>query len=223
MNIQKLELLSLDVLAQRDFYGNVLDLPAELTSSGLVVQAGDTEILFRQAPSGFEGAYHFAFNIPENQFHAARKWLASRTALLHDRNGKENFESKSWNSESLYFPDAAGNILEFIARHTLPNADPGDFGSRCILNVSEIGLPSEDVIGLANELHTRLGLTVYKQELSETFTPVGDENGLLILPVLDRIWMPDSGVPARLLPVRVLGTADGRNWEIRGVPYQIRM
>jgi hypothetical protein len=62
---------------------------------------------------------------------------------------------------------------------------------------------------------------VYKQVADKNFTPVGDENGLLILPVRDRIWMPDSGVPARMLSVRVWGKSNGREWEIRGIPYEI--
>jgi hypothetical protein len=33
--------------------------------------------------------------------------------------------------------------------------------------------------------------------------------------------MPDSGVPAKLLPVKVRGEASGREWEVRGVPYEI--
>jgi catechol 2,3-dioxygenase-like lactoylglutathione lyase family enzyme len=221
MNIRKLELLSSDLQTQRDFYTNILGLPAELTSSSLAVTAGKTEILFTQSPSDFAGAYHFAFNIPENQYSAAKKWITNRIPLLHDKNGKEDFESKSWNSDSIYFLDAAGNILECIARHSLQNAAVGDFDSRQILNVSEIGLPSENVIELADRLCTRLGVSVYKQEPNETFTPVGDEDGLLIIPVQNRIWMPDSGVPARMLPVRVWGEVNGRDWEVRGVPYQI--
>ena len=221
MNIQKMELLAVDLVAQRDFYVNILELPTELGSSGLLVQVGKTEILFEQAPSDFTGAYHFAFNIPENQFRSAKNWLTRRTSILHDKSGKEDFESKSWNSDSIYFLDAAGNVLEFIARHTLQNGVEGDFNSRQILNVSEIGLPSENVIEFANELCARLGLSVYNGEANEIFTPVGDEEGLLILPVRDRIWMPDSGVPARLLPIRVLGRTDRREWEISGVPYSI--
>lgn len=223
MKILKVELVSVDLAAQREFYANVLELPTELTSSGLTVQAGRTEILFKQAPSDFEGAYHFAFNIPENQYQMARKWLTSRTPLLHDKNGKEDFDSQSWNSDSIYFLDAAGNILEFIARHTLQNGVNEDFYSRRILNVSEIGLPSQNVIGFANELCAHLGVSIYKQEPNETFTPVGDEDGLLILPIKDRIWMPDSGVPARLLPIRVVGRTNEREWEISGVPYEIRI
>jgi catechol-2,3-dioxygenase len=223
MNIRKLELLAADLQAQRNFYANVLELPTELNSSNLVVKAGQTEILFSHAPADFEGAYHFAFNIPENQFGAAKKWITSRIPLLRDKNGVEEFLSDNWNSSSIYFLDAAGNVLELIARHSLQNVFDEDFDSRQILNVSEIGLPSENVIGLANALCTRLGLPVYRQEPNETFTPVGNEDGLFILSVKGRIWMPDSGVPARLPPVRVRGEAAGRNWEVSGVSYEIRV
>ena len=221
MKITMLELLTNDLQTQRDFYADVLDLPVNLTSSALEVEVGESVLVFKQAWSDFDGAYHFAFNIPENQYEAAKQWIRSRVSLLRDKTGKEDFESKSWNSTSLYFLDAAGNVLEFIARHNLGNAANEDFDSRQILNISEIGLPSEDVIDLANELCSRLEVSVFKQELNETFTPVGDDNGLLILPIKDRVWMPDSGVPARLLPVQVQGNTDGRQWEVRGVPYEI--
>lgn len=221
MKITYLELATKALHAQRDFYANVLELPAELKSSGLVVRAGNTDILFTQAAPGFEGAYHFAFNIPENQFRAAKEWISRRVPLLRDENGREEFESESWNSDSVYFKDAAGNVLEFIARHNLKNAVEGDFESRQILQVSEIGLPSENVLELAHELCTRLSLSVFKQQSNETFTPVGDDRGLFILPIKDRIWIPNSGVPAKLLPVKVKGMAEGKEWEVRGVPYEI--
>ena len=221
MNILELEISAVDLPAQRDFYANILELPVTLDAATLEVQAGKTVLRFTQAPSEFIGAYHFAFNIPENQYQSAKQWITSRLSLLQDKSGTEDFKSQSWNSTSLYFLDAAGNILEFIARHNLQNAATGEFNASQILNVSEIGLPSEDVVVLADQLCTRLGLSVFKQEPNETFTPVGDDNGLLILPVKDRIWMPDSGVPAKLLPVKVRGEANGREWEVRGVPYRI--
>lgn len=221
MNIRKLELLTADLQAQRNYYSNILELPTELTPSGLLVRAGATELIFKQAPTGFVGAYHFAFNIPENQYDTGKKWITDRIPLLKDKTGREDFESQNWNSVSLYFSDAAGNVLEFIARHDLNNGIDDEFSSSHILNISEVGLPSENVIELANELCTRLGLSVFRQEPNETFTPVGDDNGLFILPIKDRIWLPDSGVPARMLPVYVMGHADANTWEVRGVPYKI--
>ena len=221
MNITKLELLIVDLGNQKHFYENFLELPVKLTSSSLEVKAGMTELLFTQAPTNFDGAYHFAFNIPENQFQAAKQWISERIPLLRDENGKDEFNSESWNSDSVYFKDASGDVLEFIARHNLKNAVEADFDGRQILNISEIGLPSENVIELANELCTSLNLSVFKQQPSETFMPVGDDHGLFILPIKDRIWIPRSGVPAKLLPVKVTGNANGREWEVRGVPYSI--
>ncbi|MGZ9222935.1 MAG: VOC family protein [Anaerolineales bacterium] len=221
MNIMRLELLSADLQAQRDFYADVLEIPVNLTSAGLEVKAGVTDLVFKQAWSDFDGAYHFAFNIPENQFQAAKEWISSRVPLLRDENGEDEFESKSWNSHSVYFTDPAGNVLELIARHNLENGVDGEFDSKEILNVSEIGLPSEDVVGFANELCTKLGLSVFMQQPDENFTPVGDDNGLFILPARGRIWKPDSGVPAKLLPVKVSGNANGRQWQVHGVPYEV--
>lgn len=218
MNIKTLALLTSNLEAEKDFYATFLELPTKLTSSGLHIQAGTTEILFSEAPSGFAGAYHFAFNIPSNQYQAAREWITSRIPLLKDDSGKEDFHFDTWDSDSFYFLDAAGNVLEFIARYALNNPTDGDFDSLSILNVSEIGLPSENVIAFADELCVNLGLSVYKQQPNETFTPVGDEHGLFILPIQNRIWMPDSGVPAKMLPVKV----SGEGWEVRGVPYEIQ-
>ena len=220
MNITRLELLSADLEAQKDFYANILELPVRRDSTILEVRAGTTELLFTESPE-FDGAYHFAFNIPENQFGSSKAWISSRVALLRDDQGNDEFHSENWNSDSVYFKDAAGNVLEFIARHHLENAVNRAFDSKQILNISEIGLPSEDVVGLATEISKRLDVSIFRQQVNETFTPVGDEDGLLIIPVKDRIWIPNSGVPARLLSVRVEGTINGKPWEVRGVPYEI--
>ena len=221
MNITYLELPTKDLHPQWEYYSSVLELPVRMFESNLEVMVGASTLLFTKADSDFDGAYHFAFNIPENQFDAAKKWIESRTSLLSDAEGKDKFESKTWNSNSVYFKDVAGNVLEFIARHDLKNAMNKDFDSSQILNISEIGLPSEDVVSWADELCAKLNLSVYKQEVDENFTPVGDDNGLFILPHTDRIWIPNSGVPAKLLPVRVMGIANGKEWEVRGVPYEV--
>ena len=221
MNITYLELRTKDLVAQRDFYSQVIELPVNLSVDKLEIQAGQTKLVFTQAGTDFDGAYHFAFNIPENQFSAAKTWISNRIPLLHDENEENEFASESWNSNSVYFKDVAGNVLEFIARHNLKNAVEGEFDGSQILNVSEIGLPSEDVIAFAVQLCSQLNVSVFKQEPNATFTPVGDDHGLLILPIKNRIWIPNSGVPAKLLPVKVHVDVNGRTWEVPGVPYEI--
>jgi hypothetical protein len=169
-----------------------------------------------QSDSSFDDAYHFAFNIPANQFGDAKAWISYRQPLLRDVEDNDEFVPKTWNSQSVYFKDAAGNVLEFIARHTIQNASSGIFNESWILSISEIGLPSEDVVGWANDICKTLNKSPYKQYPDKNFTPVGDEDGLLILLLKERIWMPNSDVPAKLLPVRVRLDVHGRQWEVRG-------
>ena len=220
MYIIYLELPTQDLIAQQDFYSQVLELPVHLSAENLEVKAGRTTLVFTQAEADFEGAYHFAFNIPENQLRAAKAWISERIPLLHDENGQDEFASESWNSQSIYFKDVGGNVLEFIARHNLKNPAEAEFDSAQILNVSEIGLPSENVIAFAADLCSKLDIAVFKQEPNEAFTPVGDDHGLFILAIKNRVWIPNSGVPARLLPVQVIVDVNGTPWEVRGVPYE---
>ena len=222
MRIKRLNILTDDLIAQKEYYSNVLELPVHLEEDDLLVQAGKTEIIFTQSPAHWTGAYHFAFNIPENQFLQAKAWLSKRITLLKDAQGNDEFKSETWNSISLYFKDAAGNILEFIARHDQKNATEIPFNSEQILQVSEIGLPSKDVIAFANELCEKLNVSVYRQEPNENFTPIGDEDGLFILPSENRIWIPNTGVPARMLFVEIDFEVNGKEFNLSGVPYEIR-
>jgi len=221
MLIKRLELLTSNLPAQYEYYHHLLELPAEVHSDTLVIQAGRTQLIFIQAPPNWVGQYHFCFNVPENQFIESRKWISAKTALLQDENGTDEFQSESWNSHSLYFKDAADNILEFIARHDQKSAVHPPFDSKPILQVSEIGLPSRDVISFAKELCDQLGISVYKQEASETFTPIGDEDGLFILAVENRIWYPNTGVSAKLLDVQVHVEINGKKFILKGLPYSV--
>jgi catechol 2,3-dioxygenase-like lactoylglutathione lyase family enzyme len=224
MRISYLELLTKELVLQRDFYSQVLELPVDLSTERLEVKAGTTTLAFTQAEPDFDGAYHFAFNIPENQFRAAKAWVAERLPLLRNEAGQDEYDFTNWNAHAFYFKDAAGNILEFIARHDLQIAVNAPFDSRQILQVSEIGLPSEDVVAFANNICSQLGLQLFRTDQPDReFTPIGDDNGLFILPVVGRLWLPTHtpGIPARLLPVRVKVNSNGRDWEVHGVPYEI--
>lgn len=112
-------------------------------------------------------------------------------------------------------------MLEFIARHGLENDVTGDFDSRQILHLSEIGLASEEVVTFAGEVCVWLGVAVFRQEPNPTFTPVGNDQSLLILPAKDRMWITNSDLLAKLLPVKVIVDMNGRVSKIRGVPYHI--
>src|SRR3954447_7910930 len=201
MRILDLELSARDLHSLHDFYGTTLGFEVDAAADHpLTIQAGATRLTFVPAPDGSPHLYHFAFNIPENQLSAAKEWLSTRTPLLTDSNGFDEFNFESWHAHSVYFKDPAGNILEFIARHDLPNATGEPFGPRSILSVSEIGLATNDVPSLVRSLPP--GVPVYG-EVSETFTAVGDELGLLIIVKTGRVWFPDTGVSAQPEPARI--------------------
>lgn len=221
MLITRLQLLTSDLIAQKEYYANVLELPTRLANQSVMVEAGKTHLVFTQAPPEWRGAYHFCFNIPENQFVQAKAWISERIPLLKDSKGNDEFQSNSWNALSLYFKDAAGNILEFIARHNLKNGSAELFDGNHILQISEIGLPAQDVIDFAKQVCQRLGVSVYQQDFNSTFTPIGDEHGLLILPAEGRVWYPNTGVPAQLLDVKVDVEVDGKEFKLKGIPYEI--
>lgn len=201
MQIEHLELLAPDLTALRDFYAGRLGLPVlPAPPDRLALQVGTTRLTFAQAPEGWTGHYHYAINIPENQYREAKAWLAARVPLATTADGREEFSSSDWNADILYYFDPAGNIAELIARHTLDCASDAPFGPASLLAVSEIGLATPDVPATAADLSSRLALAPYG-ETSDTFTPIGDEHGLFIVVRAGRIWFPDTNIPALPLPL----------------------
>ena len=192
MHIHELRLHARDIDAQRIFFGELLGLPiVDFTPEKLTIQVGQTVLIFEHQ-SDWVGIYHYALNIPENQFAEAAAWLIGRAAFLSDGDGKQQFFFSNWNADALYFSDADGNIAEFIARHTLPTASDEPFSAKNILCVSEIGWVSDDVLAATKYLSDTYGLTPYLGASSVTFTAVGDENGLFILVPRHHPWLPNS-------------------------------
>jgi len=223
MLIDEVLLQTGDLGGLRDFYTRVLGLN-ELTEAGdmLTLQAGRSRVSFRHAESGSQGYYHFAFDVLQNRLPEAKAWLTTRVPLIPDRSGIDLFHSDEWNSDSVYFYDPAGNILEFIARHNQTNDSDNPFGPTSIIAVTEIGLTCEDVHAMVAWLRGGLGIEVYADGEGEQFAPVGDEAGLLIVVRQGRIWFPDTGKPAVFAPLSLrLTTTPGRTYRLTGPPYQL--
>ena len=212
MEIDEVRLRTAWPAALRRFYAETLGLAvADEGEGGFAVSVGTSRLVFQPAEAREgEPVYHLAFNIPENQLAAGKRWLAARAQLLSDPDGTDEFASSDhWNAHMVYFRDSAGNILELIARHALANGSDEAFGPGSLLSVSEVGLVVPDVAGTVAELG-RLGLPPYG-EPGPAFAPVGDERGLLIVVAEGRGWFP-VGEPARSAPmdVTVRGEAGGQ-------------
>jgi catechol 2,3-dioxygenase-like lactoylglutathione lyase family enzyme len=210
MQICDLQLVTSALDQQYDFYTRVFGFAVlQQTQDMFVLQAGASRLTFTRTSNTRTGIAHFAFNIPENQFPAAKQWLQDRTPLSRNTNGVDEFFFEAWNAHALYFTDPDGNILELIARHTLPSASDRPFSGQSILNISEIGIVTEDVPAQVAAIEARIGATVYCGPGSDSFTPVGDEEGLFIVVKCGRMWFGDIGKPAERIPISVVtGTTE---------------
>jgi catechol-2,3-dioxygenase len=202
--IRSLELATSAPLADmKDFYQRLLGLRVVAeTPDRLTIDAGRTRITFvRSKAADARPFYHFAFNIPENKLLAAHRWQTQRTPLLpipaslrDPRYPDDVVDYRHWNAHSIFFFDPAGNVVEYIARHDLKNADQGEFGSADILYASEIALVVDDVAATAAKLKEVAGLESYRGA-SDQFAALGDERGLLLVMKRGRVISFDS--PAR--------------------------
>lgn len=201
MYIQELTLQTDNLDAQATFYRDILRLPVELAANRLQVTVGRSRLVFSHK-TGWQGAYHFAFDVPENQLEAASGWLTERTNLI-ELNGQSRFHSDGWNADMIYFRDAAGNILELIARHHQANATTHPFSERDLLAITEIGLGTRDVRSTVGHLMAELGVRTYDGGGSSSFSAVGDEHGLFIVVHHEREWYPQTGQRGELHPMTV--------------------
>lgn len=200
--------------AMGEFYTHTLGLPRITTDdSSFTVSAGATQLTFAAADDSQTPQYHFAFNIPHNQYDSAYSWLGEKTPLLHDGQGRDQFRSsESWRARQFYFADPAGNIGELIARERLPAANDDTFTPDSILNVSEIGIAADDVEKTTAEMRAAYDLP-YLGEHSDTFTPLGDDEGVFIVVKTERIWFPETGVPALQVPLTITFENNGERYK----------
>ncbi|HEX2620681.1 MAG TPA: VOC family protein, partial [Phototrophicaceae bacterium] len=156
MQIKHLTLQAPDLIQLEPFYRETLGLSiTRQTDDELTIKIGNTDLKFELMPQ-FDGAYHIAINVPENQFSQAVEWLTARVTPITDSTGSSIFSFPEWNAHSIYFYDPAGNVLELIARHDLPTASDKPFTSNSMLSISEVGLGAEDAPTLASHLKAEI-------------------------------------------------------------------
>lgn len=120
----------------RGFYGNVLEIPIEAsTDEHFQISIGTSTLIFRY--SELRTSYHFAINIPGNQFTLAKHWTKERVILNREAAVDEIYYAR-FEADAFYFEDPAGNVIELIARR---NVDKwSDFSIESFLNLSEVSI-----------------------------------------------------------------------------------
>ncbi|MFS0576305.1 hypothetical protein AB1K83_11765 [Sporosarcina sp. 179-K 3D1 HS] len=120
----------------RRFYGFVLGLDVtETADEQFTVRVGTSHLTFKQ--SELPAYYHFAINIPGNQFSMMKYWITERVTLNRD-SGRDEVYFSGFDADSMYFEDPAGNIVELIGRRKRDLF--GDLTKESFLNISEIGI-----------------------------------------------------------------------------------
>ena len=142
------------------------------------------------APSfvpGESSPHHFAFHVADLD-----PWKQRLDVT-------EEHDFSSWGgARAVYFRDPEDNVVELIAR---PDA-------RLELALAEVGLPVDDVPAAVEALRETLGIEQYR-EGNETFAPLGDDDGLLIVVRVGRAWFPVA-VRAGTSPIEVTVAGVGR-------------
>jgi len=142
--------------------------------------AGPSFVLGRASP------HHFAFHVADLE-----PWKQRLDV------GEEHDFSSWGGARAVYFRDPEENVVELIARPQ-PRRD---------LSLAEVGLPVEDVPAAVAALQDQLDLSTYA-DWDESFAPLGDDDGLLIVVRVGRGWFP-VGVPAGSAPIEVRITGAG--------------
>jgi len=221
MKIEEIRLYAERLDALKDFYGVQLELPIIASSNtSITFSVGSSRLTFLQSDSVANPFYHFAFNIEESKNGLAIEWLKSRGININQVDDHDESYFESWNCHSIYFYDPAGNIVEFIARHNQQHESYSEFTTKDIMNISEIGLPSNDVMELSTYIQEEFKEQIYLSG-SAAFTPIGDEEGLLILSSLQRIWL-GSDKESEIFPLEiVINKGKSETKQLLQYPYKV--
>ena len=132
----------------RRFYMNLLELEIlQSTDEEFTVQVGESKVTFKQFDQ--PAFYHLAINIPGNQFSMMKYWMKDRLTLNRE-GGIDEVYFPSFDADSMYFEDPAGNIVELIGRRKRDMF--GNISSAAFLNISEIGIVTPFITEVGDEL-----------------------------------------------------------------------
>lgn len=178
MKIRELILQSQKLKKIETFYGELFGLKIFKKSAGEIsFLLENSKVKFVQNSNATP--YHFALTISHNKTKKALEWLKKRVEVL--KNEEKNIvDFPAWNAESIYFHDPDQNIVEFIARKNLDFSSPGEFSSKDIFEISEIGIATDNFTSKLNQITSIPNVPKFFGG-DEVFCALGSERGLFIL------------------------------------------
>lgn len=152
MNITNAVLKTSKLKELNDFYKKTLGFTLQdETANSFKIQLGISTVEFTNKNVEGNPYYHFACDIPSNQFHEAKEWIKQRINLLTE-DGEDEIYFTNLHAKSLYFEDPAGNIFEWIARMNDNPTSSQLFSLNNIQKLSEMSLVVSNKIAIAESL-----------------------------------------------------------------------
>lgn len=166
--------------------------------------------------------YHYAINVPSNLLSDSMTWLTERGVEFLVEGGESLIDQGTfWNAHSCYFHDPAGNIAEFIARHSLADSNSTEFSVAEVMGVSEIGLPVIHPENVVSELAHNFGLGILDDGGYPNFVGMGSDEGLLIVVDYKRRWFPTREMAVQSPISGEIETGSKGLWQYRNGLYRL--
>lgn len=192
-------LLSIDLLTNhlaetKAFYTERMGLkPIEQHENSVSFQVGSSILSFRMSTEIPHPNYHYAFNIPHNQFQEAVAWACEKFDIIRNHENEIVTDFPNWNAKSIYFYDNNENILELIARFDLNNTSDLPFSGASLLSISEAGIVTDDPLGFGENLLNGYGIPFFSRgPKREDFCAMGTDEGLFVISKSTRNWYPTN-------------------------------
>lgn len=139
------------------FYMNILELPLlEQTDKSFTVKVGTSTLTFQKID--VPAFYHFAFNIPGNQFTLIKSWIKNKIPLNRE-GGRDEVYFENFDADSIYFEDPAGNVIELVGRRyrdLFGSPSPESF-----LNISEVSITTYDMTRVGEKIQD-IGIPLWR-------------------------------------------------------------
>lgn len=167
------------------FYVNILNLPIEsLNQSSFSVKIGTTKLIFSE--SNVPATYHFAINIPGNQFSIIKDWVENRYPLQTNEGLDEIYRSQ-FDADSFYIEDPSGNLVEFIGRRSRDFL--GSFSIDAFYDISEISIVTPFVYDIGEQIQDEAIPLHFATKINEhAVNYLGENDTFLVLVPENRKW-----------------------------------
>ena len=203
MDIVRLEIYTNNLSLTRDFWGEKIGLEevsGESSATKVTYKLGSSLLTFRFFYRLEPFVNHFAISIPPNQIENALTWIKTKEIKIikNEISVADIYANPVFNSKSIFFDDAVGNIVELIAFQNLGSefegkriATPvdGPFTKEQLFNISQVSLAGINVRAAYNVLHTVFEYDSLSRSTA-SYKPTGGPEGLILLRLKSRPWLP---------------------------------